>query len=146
MSYFLPTAPRPEPNFDDRGFWAHCAERKLAFQTCADCGAPRHPPTPVCWQCRSTRISWREVAGRGEVFSFTVVHHALHEAMAERAPYVVAVVSFAELPGPRLVSNLTDVDPAAVRIGMPVQLWWDDIGEGQFLPRFRPVPDTGAAR
>jgi hypothetical protein len=24
-------------------------------------------------------------------------------------------------------------------IGMRVQLWWDDIGEGMFIPRFKPA-------
>ena len=139
MSYFGPTMPRPEPNMDDAGFWQHCARRTLAFQACADCGAPRHPPTPVCWRCRSTRVAWREAPALAEVFTFTVVHHAVHEAVAERAPYVVALVAFPALPGPRLVTNLTDVDPAAVHIGMRVELWWDDIGDGMFLPRFKPA-------
>jgi hypothetical protein len=146
MSYFPQGMPRPEPNMDDQGFWRHCAERKLAFQACADCGAPRHPPTPVCWKCRSMRIAWKEVRGEGEVFSYTVIHHAVHEVVAARLPYAVAVIAFPELPGPRLVSNLTDVALDRIRIGMRVKLWWDDIGEGMFLPRFRPAEADGAAR
>ncbi|MDB6000662.1 MAG: hypothetical protein JWP52_2361, partial [Rhizobacter sp.] len=89
MSFFPSHMPRPEPQMDDEGFWRHCAQRTLAFQACADCHAPRHPPTPVCWNCRSMRVAWTEVAGRGEVFSFTVVHHAVHDAVTERVPYAV---------------------------------------------------------
>jgi uncharacterized OB-fold protein len=145
VSYFLEGMPKPEPIMDDEGFWQHCARRKLAFQACADCSAPRHPPTPVCWKCRSLKQKWVEVSGEGEVFSFTEVHHALHGAVLERVPYIVVLVSFADLPGPRLVSNLTDISLARVHIGMKVRLWWDDIGDGMFLPRFRPAVPIGDA-
>jgi uncharacterized OB-fold protein len=47
------------------------------------------------------------------------------------------VLEFPGCPGVRLISNLTDVDPAEVRIGQRVTLWWDDVGDGMFLPRFR---------
>ena len=146
MSYFLQDMPRPEPNMDEEGFWQHCAQRKLVFQACVACGSPRHPPTPVCWKCRSTKHKWVEVAGEGEVFSYTEVHHALHDAVLERVPYAVVLVSFPELPGPRLVSNLTDVDLAMVHIGMKVTLWWDDIGDGMYLPRVHAAGQGGSAR
>lgn len=42
----------------------------------------------------------------------------------------MGVLTFPDVPGVRLVSNVTDVDPKQVRIGMPVQLWWDAIGDG----------------
>lgn len=145
MSYFSESMPQPEPNMDDEGFWRHCAEQRLMFQCCGDCGAPRHPPTPVCWKCRSTRMAWTPAPARAELFSYTVVHHAVHDAVTARVPYVVALVSFPDLPGPRLVTNLTDVDPSQIRIGMPVSLWWDDIDDGMFLPRFRPASENGEA-
>lgn len=142
MSHFGATMHRPEPILDDREFWAHCAQRRLMFQCCADCSAPRHPPTPVCPRCRSMRVGWVQAPPRAEIFTYTVVHHPLHEAVQERLPYVVALVSFPELPGPRLVTNITDVEPRDVCIGMPVSLWWDDIGEGMYLPRFRPAGEA----
>jgi uncharacterized OB-fold protein len=55
-----------------------------------------------------------------------------------RLPYVAAVVTFAGVDGVRLVSNITDCEASAVKIGMPVQLWWDDLGDGMFVPRFAP--------
>jgi uncharacterized OB-fold protein len=139
MSYFLPTMPRPEPNMDDEGFWEKCALRELSFQSCQDCNALRHPPTPVCWNCRSMRVAWTKAPRIAEIFSYTVVHHAIHDAVAERVPYVVASVAFPELPGPRLLTNITDCDPLELFIGMPVELWWDDIGDGMYLYRFKPT-------
>jgi len=42
----------------------------------------------------------------------------------------------------RLVTNITDVPPSEIKIGAEVALWWDDIGEGMWLPRFRPAAST----
>lgn len=139
MALFPPDMPGVDPGFDDREFWAHCRNRELRFQTCADCGTPRHPPGPVCPSCRSLAVEWVEAPVEAELYSFTVVHYASHPAVKPNLPYVVGLVTFAGLPGVKLVSNITGCDPADVRIGMKLQFWWDDIGDGQFLPRFRPV-------
>lgn len=138
MAFFNAAMPAPHPNFDDRDFWKHCSDRQLRFQACADCGKARHPPTPVCPHCRSFKVAWQQAAGPAQVYTYTVIHHASHEAVKPNLPYVVGVVTFADVPGVRLVTNITGCDPKAVRIGMPVALWWDDIGEGMHVPRFKP--------
>ena len=40
--------------------------------------------------------------------------------------------------GTRIVSNLRDVDPADVTIGMPVDGWVEHFDNGVSLPQFRP--------
>lgn len=139
MALFPETMPRPEPDMDDAPFWQACAERRLQFQACGDCGLLRHPPAPICGGCHSTAVTWVAAPATAEVFSYTVVHHPSHQAVAERVPYVVGLVTFPELPGVKLVTNITDTDPAAVHVGMALTLWWDDIGDGMHLPRFRPA-------
>lgn len=143
MAHFSKEMPRPEPNMDDAGFWQGCADRSLVFQACGQCGTLRHPPVPMCPTCHSTSVKWIKAPQHGEIFTFTVVSHASHEAVTPQLPYVVAVVQFPALPGVRLVTNITDIASGDVRIGMPVQLWWDDIGDGMHLPRFKPVADGG---
>jgi hypothetical protein len=138
MAYFPESMPRPSPTMDDAGFWDSCRRQRLSFQACSDCEVPRHPPTPVCAHCHSLRSKWVPVSGRGEVYTFTVVHHASHPAVKDKLPYVGALITFDDLPGVRLVSNVTHCDPADVRIGMKLDLWWDDIGGDQHVPRFRP--------
>jgi uncharacterized OB-fold protein len=139
MAYFPDDMPGVEPNWDDREFWAACAERRLRFQACASCGTPRHPPSPMCPACQSSQVRWLDAPSSGRIYSFTVARHASHPAVASRLPYVVAVIEFPELPGVRLISNVTDVDPALVRIGQAVDLWWDAQKDGTSLPRFRPA-------
>ena len=150
MAYFPADMPEPVPTLDDAAFWDHCAAQRLRFQSCAACELPRHPPTPVCSNCGSTRVRWVEAPEHATVFTFTVVHHASHPAVTGRLPYVVAGVDFPELPNVRLVTNVTDAEPAEVRVGMSVHLWWDRLADGdargrpRYLPRFRPTPGLPA--
>lgn len=139
MALFPDTMPRPEPNMDDAAFWENCAARRLAFQACAACGAFRHPPSPLCPRCHSAETTWANAPETAEVYSFTVVHYPSHPAVREHLSYVVAVLRFDGIDGVKFVSNVTGVAPGHVRIGMRVELWWDDIGEGMHLPRFRPA-------
>ena len=147
MAHFPANMPVPVPTMDDAAFWDHCAERQLHFQICAACQQPRHPPTPICSRCRSTRLQWVEAPDHATVFTFTVVHHPSHPAVIGHLPYVVAVVDFPQLAQVRLVTNVTDVDPAQMRIGLPVRLWWDRLADADadatarpmYLPRFRPA-------
>ena len=145
MAYFPADMPEPVPTMDDAAFWDHCAERQLLFQSCAACEQPRHPPTPICWRCGSTRLQWVEAPEHATVFTFTVVHHPSHPAVIGHLPYVVAVVDFPQLAQVRLVTNVTDVAPAQVRVGLSVRLWWDRLADADaaarpmYLPRFRPA-------
>ncbi len=54
---------------------------------------------------------------------------------APAPPYVVAYVELEE--GPRILTNIVDVDPESVSIEMPVEVVWHDTGEGTALYRFR---------
>lgn len=139
MALFPDSMPRPEPTMDEQGFWDACARKTLRFQACGACGSLRHPPAPICGACHATGVRWVDAPARAELFSFTVVHHASHPAVKGNLPYVVGIVSFPDLPGVRLVANVTGIAPGDVRIGMALDLWWDDIGDGMFVPRFLPA-------
>jgi uncharacterized OB-fold protein len=51
-------------------------------------------------------------------------------------PYVVAVIALEE--GPRILTNLTNVAPEAVAIGMPVEVTFADLDGTTKLPLFQP--------
>ena len=55
----------------------------------------------------------------------------------DELPYVVAIVELDE--GPRMMGNVTDVDPETVRIGDRVQVWFADAGERAHIPLWRPL-------
>jgi hypothetical protein len=77
------------------------------------------------------------VEGRGRVYSYTIVHHPALPALEAGVPYNVVAVEFDDAPGVRLVSNVLDVAPEELSVGMAVVLVWDEAGPEVVLPRFR---------
>jgi uncharacterized OB-fold protein len=144
MSYLPDGMPTPFAGPDDAPFWEACNRRELRIQRCAECGTFRHPPLPICAVCRCTRCEWAEVPGTGTVFSYTIAAHPTHPALRGHQPYNIAVVLLDGAGDVRLVSNVMDVANEDLTIGMRVRLQWDALSDGQFLPRFVPLPEAGA--
>ncbi len=142
MSGLPADVPIPAAEVWEQAFWDHCAERRLMFQACADCGTLRHPPMPFCPNCRSRRTGWLEAKGPAILFSHTRTHHPSHPALNEAVPYWIAVVEFPEMQNVRLLTNLIDMGETEVRIGMPLSLVWEEPQPGKVLPRFTVAGDA----
>lgn len=117
-------------------YWSGAQAERLMLQHCRECAECWHPPQPCCPRCRSSDVTWRASSGHGRLYSFTVVHHPTHRALADDVPYVVAVVELDE--GPHLVTGLRGCEPDDVAVDMPVHVVFVDAGP-QKLPYF--VPD-----
>lgn len=120
-------------------FWLAASEHRLVAPRCTNCETFRMPPSAFCWKCRRQDVEWIELSGRGTVFSFVIVRHALIPQLQDAIPNVVAVVDLDGADGCRLVGNVLDVEPEAVEIGMPVVVAWDDIDDRVTIPRFVPA-------
>lgn len=130
-----PGLPVPQPSDEARPFFEALREHRLVIQCCTVCGAQGHPPRAVCLACRSTDFEWREASGDGVVFSYVVTHQAVHPTLVGHTPMATVEVELAE--GPHLYSNLLDVPPEEVEVGMAVRVGFEDVGEGVVLPFFR---------
>lgn len=129
----ITTNPVTEP------FWDAAKEHRLVTPKCVDCGTFRLPPTPYCPECQSTAVDWIELSGRAVVYSFAVVHGFPGYPDVTLVP---VVLDLPDAPGARLVSNLIDIDPADVEIGMSVTVDFHPITEGWMLPVFRAASAT----
>jgi hypothetical protein len=127
--------PAPILTEDNRVFWEAAAQRRLVAQRCTDCGRLRHPPRPMCPHCHSLEHEATELSGAGTVYSYAVLHHPRSPKFTY--PLVTALVDLAE--GIRLVTNLVDVEPADVKIGMPVRVAFVDAENEMAIPVFAPV-------
>ena len=134
---FSPPRPHPYPDEVTAGFWEAAQKRVLAIQQCGDCGTFIHYPSALCTNCQSENLGYSEVSGRGTVYSFAIVRHSFHPAFTP--PYVIALIDLDDAPGVRMYTNIVDVDPEAVRIDMPVQVTFEDIGDGTLIPQFMPA-------
>jgi uncharacterized OB-fold protein len=138
MSMQSDSPPRPLPIVDDdnREFWESCARHEMVLQRCDECRAWRYYPVPVCSSCGSFAFRWERVSGAATVYTYSVVERAPSPAFQPELPYVYAVVELAE--GPMMPTNIVNVAPSDVSIGMPVQLTYRDLGDGVTLPVFEP--------
>ena len=129
--------PVPLPDEISGFYWDGARQGRLLLQRCQACSKLQFPPDVVCIHCQSLELAPDEVSGRGAVWSFTRVERVFHEGFTEAVPYVVALVELDDQEGLRLLANVVDVEPADVRVGLPVEVTFEERGEVT-LPQFRP--------
>ena len=121
-----------------RPYWDAARRGELHLQRCAACGERPFPPRTHCPQCGSGSLEWSAMSGRATVYTFTVARRPPHPVFASRCPFVVAVLELEE--GPRMISNVIDVDPDAMHVGMAVEVAFDPLDDSHvMLPVFRPA-------
>lgn len=131
--------PRPEPVLrgEERVYFEEARHRRLVHQCCQSCGERIFYLRTLCPVCASEELVLEESAGRGVVHSFTTQYRAGHPAFADAIPYTVVLVDLDE--GVRVLADLADCPVEAVRVGLPVQVFFDDVSATLTLPRFRPA-------
>ncbi|GAA3227837.1 Zn-ribbon domain-containing OB-fold protein [Pseudonocardia petroleophila] len=130
------TRPTPHPSPVTRPFWEACARHELVLQRCAACSASVFYPRSVCPVCGSSRLGWEAASGTGTLYSYTVARRATHRKLADRVPYVIAIVELDE--GPRLTSTVVGTDPDDLTIGARLRVDFEDDGTVS-VPVFRVV-------
>jgi uncharacterized OB-fold protein len=133
----LPVHLRPESRGAARPFWDAAARGELRLPRCRDCASFSWPPRSHCPRCGSSAIDWVAASGRGVVHTYTVVRQTAEPYFRARLPYAVAMIELDE--GPRMMSNVTNCDVDAIRIGMRVAVRFADLGDGLAVPVFFPA-------
>jgi uncharacterized OB-fold protein len=138
----------PDNDSEWMEFYAHCRVGRLMMRACTACGLMRYPPSPACPWCTSLEWTWREVSGRGTIYSYEVVVHAIQPGFRDVAPYAVVLVELDEqrgAPSPdealRIIGNLvkpdgTMEDEARLAIGRRVRVAFQDLADHLALPQF----------
>ena len=130
--------PLPIPNKDTKEFWDGCLNHELRIQKCENCGRYRFEPSFICPRCMSLNTEWVKVSGKGSVYSFAVYRQPSEPAFADMVPYVLALIELEGI-GVRMISNVINCQLEEVKIGMKVEVVFDDATEKVTLPKFRPV-------
>ena len=130
-------------------FYRYCGAGELRLQSCDSCGLKRFPPTTACPFCSAEAASWQPVSGKGTVYSYGEVHHAIQPAFRQHTPYMLLLVELdeqrnepAKFDGLRLTGNLATADgelaPAGlvetVGIGSRVTVVFKAIGDELAIP------------
>ena len=96
MSDGAPPKPLPDTSGTLAPFFAAAKRHQLVVQRCAGCGTLRFPARELCSTCLAPDATWVPVSGRGEIFSYNVMHQVYHPGFAAEVPYAVVVVKLAE--------------------------------------------------
>lgn len=121
---------------DNRPFWEAVDEHRFVLQRCSRCDRYLQPPRPMCPQCRSMdTLEWVASPGRGEIYSYVNFTTDRMAYPAMKVPYSVVLVELEE--GVRIVSNMVDLEPDEVRIGLPVEVTFEDIDDDLTLFKFK---------
>jgi len=132
--------PLPTPSHVSRPFWDAAKEHRLTYQRCTACGTRVFYPRDVCPgpECFGVgTLEWVESSGKGWVYASSISYQPAHPAFADDVPYVLAIIELDE--GVRMHSNVVGIDPKEVKIGMRVEVAWDDVTPEISLPKFRPI-------
>lgn len=108
-------------------FWQATEEGRLLGKQCQACHKHHWYPRGVCPFCGSTATAWVPLSGRGTI-------HACSTLRRANPPYTVAYVELAE--GPRMLTNLVDMDEAQMAIGTPVRVVFRRTDDGRMAPKF----------
>jgi len=134
----------PSPTAESWAFWTGGERGELLINRCHGCGHFFRPPGPACWRCRSTDVAPEPVSGRGKVATYTINRQPWIPGF--EPPYIVAMVELDDEPDVRLITNVVGLSVEDIRIGMPVEVFFEDwtslSGEEDtrvWLPLFRPV-------
>ena len=129
---------KPVPRGEDYNgeFYQFCRNHELRFQRCQECATWRHMPRESCQACGSFNWTWERSSGKGQIFSWTIIHRPLHPGFAEDVPYAAVVIELAE--GVRMVSRVLNLPLENLRLGLPVEVVFDDVTPEVTLPKFRP--------
>lgn len=129
-------APAPRKTAVSAPFWAGLDRAAVHIQRCRACQRYIFHPRDFCPRCGEREPEWRDVSGRGTVYSFTLAEVPVAADFAHLPPQIIAIVELEE--DVRLATTLVGVDPDDVRIGMPVGPVFDRDERGFTLLRFAP--------
>ena len=128
--------PIPRPSTTTRPFWDGLNERKVQIQRCEGCNTWVFYPRTRCPSCLSDQLIWREVSGRGVLYTYTLARQPTAPHFADETPQQLAVVELDE--GVRMTSTLVNVEPSDIVIGMRLRPYFDQVTDAVTLLRYQP--------
>jgi uncharacterized OB-fold protein len=116
-------------------FWEAANAGTFLLQRCPDCGKTQYHYRALCSFCMSDKIEDYPSAGKGEVWTYSVVYRNNTAGYPEKVPYVVGLVELEG--GVKVVSNIIGGDPEDVTFGTKVEVVFAKTQDGQAIPLFK---------
>lgn len=130
-----PSFTYPRWSLETKPYWDGCLRGELLYQKCRDCREVVFHARAVCPYCLSSALDWEKSAGRGAIYSFTLLHIPLHRERPGKLPRALGIIALDE--GFHMFSQIELPDGAELRVGQRVQVYFDRVAEDLTLPKFR---------
>jgi uncharacterized OB-fold protein len=131
---------RPAPVSDPLSapFWEAARNRRLEVQRCLNCRRYFLPAVAFCTACRSSELRYEAVSGEGRVHHYSEVRSGARQDFFERQmPYLIGAVELVEQDGLMLYTNFPEHRLEELKIGAPVEVFFEEIDERATIPQFR---------
>ncbi len=115
-------------------FYKFLTQAKLMAGKCLKCGEIHLPPRPLCDKCYGQEFEWVEVAGKGKLLTYTVIHVAPPQFQA-LAPYAVGIVQLAN--GLKIPGMISGVPHDQLKIGIELTIDFAACAAGQTWPQWQ---------
>jgi uncharacterized OB-fold protein len=110
--------PMPLPTPTSQPFWDGLSRHEVWIQFSPSLDRYVFYPRVLAPGTLADDLQWRQISGAGTLVSFAVAQRPVAPQFADAVPHLVAVVAWDE--GPRFATELVDVAPAEVAVGMAV--------------------------
>ena len=98
----------PKPRSYSKPYWDATREKKLLIQYCRKTGQYQFfPRATSLFTGRPSDLEWREVSGKGEIFTYTVARRA-REPFQGHEPFFIATVTLDV--GVNVLGNVVNCD------------------------------------
>jgi uncharacterized OB-fold protein len=132
------SVPLPEPTPVSAPYWQALTEHRILIQYSPSLARYVFYPRTLAPGTLADDLQWREIDGAGTLFTYTVARRPTGPPWADALPQLLAVVEWDA--GPRVSTELVDVEPDRISIGMRVAPVFHDVpGTGITLLRYRPA-------
>ena len=135
MTDTVKSRPLPVPTSISRPFWEAAREHRLVIQYDPDTDAYQFYPRAISVATGKRNLEWREVSGKGTLYSFTDIHVA-PPGFEDLAPYMIGVIELDE--GVRMMTPLQGITMEDAKLGMRMRVCWQKLSDEITYPAFEP--------
>ena len=125
----------PKPRSFSKAYWDATREKRLIVQYDKRSGKYQFFPRATSIYDGHRNLDWREVPGKGEIFSYTIAYRA-RPPFQGHEPFVIGLVTLDERVN--VMANIVHCDRDRLNIGLRVKPFWAPLSNGTHLLMFEP--------
>jgi uncharacterized protein len=125
----------PKPRSFSKAYWDATREKRLIVQYDKRSAKYQFFPRATSIYDGHRDLDWREVSGKGEIFSYTIAYRA-RPPFQGHEPFVIGLVTLDERVN--VMANIVHCDRDRLKIGLRVKPFWAPLSNGTHLLMFEP--------